>query len=67
MAAKSIGFTLTEIKDLIDIWYDKKISKTKKIEILNAKAKSIKQKIKELKQVRKRITAFIKEVEEFDC
>ena len=66
-AAKSVGFTLAEIKELIDIWYGKQISKAQKIEILKEKSISIDEKIKQLKQVKKQIVAFIKEVEEFDC
>ncbi len=66
-AAKMIGFTLAEIKELIEVWYSKQISKKDKIEILNQKAASIDEKIKQLKQVKKQIDLFIKEVEEFDC
>jgi MerR family Zn(II)-responsive transcriptional regulator of zntA len=66
-AAKSVGFTLTEIKALIDTWYNKKISKSKKIDILQSKLKSIDEKINHLKGVKRQIAEFIKEVEEFDC
>ncbi len=66
-AAKSVGFTLSEIKELIDIWYSKQISKEEKIRILMQKSEAIDEKIKQLKQVKKQIVAFIKEVEEFDC
>jgi MerR family transcriptional regulator, copper efflux regulator len=66
-AAKSIGFSLAEIKELIEAWYSKKISKVEKIGILNQKSKAIDEKINQLKQVKKQITEFIKEVEEFDC
>jgi MerR family transcriptional regulator, copper efflux regulator len=66
-AAKSIGFTLPEIKELIDIWYSKQINKEEKIIILRQKSEAIDEKIKQLKQVKKQIVAFIKEVAEFDC
>ncbi|MBY0426511.1 MAG: MerR family transcriptional regulator [Cytophagales bacterium] len=65
--AKSVGFTLGEIKELIDAWYNKRIKKERKIEILNQKLKSIEEKIKQLEEVKKQIDIFKAEVEEFDC
>jgi len=65
--AKSVGFALSEVKELTDAWYGKRLTKAKKIEILNSKMKSIDSKIGKLKDVKKQIAAFIKELEEFDC
>lgn len=65
--AKSIGFTLNEIKQLIDAWFSKKFTISKKVAILDEKLHSIDEKIKQLKEVKKAIAAFKKEVEEFDC
>jgi len=65
--AKSVGFTLLEIEELIDAWYGKRISKAKKIEILNKKMLAIDENINQLKSVKKHISNFIKDVEEFDC
>lgn len=65
--AKSVGFTLAEIKLLINAWYSKRISKEKKLEILNQKLIQIDQKIEELKAVKKQINVLKKEVQEFDC
>jgi len=67
IAAKSIGFTLSEIKELIEIWYNKQINKEKKIEILLQKSTAIDEKISQLNQVKKLIDLYIKEVEDFDC
>ncbi len=65
--AKSVGFTLAEIKELIDAWYSKRITKSIKLEILDRKLAQIEEKIKELKAVKKQI-AFLKcEVEKYDC
>ncbi|MBI3139369.1 MAG: MerR family transcriptional regulator [Sphingobacteriales bacterium] len=64
--AKSIGFTLSEIKELIDAWYSKQISKEKKLAILDSKLSQIEEKIKELKSVKKQIAFFKSEVENFD-
>lgn len=65
--AKRIGFSLAEIKKLIDAWYNKKYTVSKKINILDDKLKMIDEKIKELKEMKKLLNMFKKEVEEFDC
>jgi MerR family transcriptional regulator, copper efflux regulator len=65
--AKSVGFTLTEIKELIDAWYSKRITKEKKLQILDQKLLQIEDKITELKAVKKQIGFLKKEVQKFDC
>lgn len=65
--AKSVGFTLIEIKELIEVWYNKKISKDKKIEILDNKLIQIEEKIKELELVKQQIISFKVDVEKNDC
>jgi len=65
--AKSVGFTLSEIKELIDAWYNKKLTKTKKLAILDDKLVQIEEKIKELKAVKKQIAFLKSEVEKYDC
>jgi MerR family transcriptional regulator, copper efflux regulator len=65
--AKLIGFTLNEIKVLIDAWFSKKFSITKKIAILDEKMISIDEKIGQLKEMKKMIVAFKKEVAINDC
>lgn len=65
--AKSVGFTLSEIKELIDAWYSKKITKEKKIAILDKKLSQIEEKIEELKSVKKQIGFLKSEVEKYDC
>ena len=65
--AKSAGFTLSEIKELIDAWYSKKIAKPKKLAILDAKLVQIEERIMELKAVKKQIAFLKSEVEEKDC
>jgi MerR family copper efflux transcriptional regulator len=52
--AKSIGFTISEIANLIDAWYNKKLSVQKiKLSVCDEKLLSIENKIKELKQMQK--------------
>lgn len=65
--AKSVGFTLAEIRELIDAWYSKKVTKTEKLAILDKKLLQIEEKINELKAVKKQIAFLKSEVEENDC
>jgi MerR family Zn(II)-responsive transcriptional regulator of zntA len=65
--AKEIGFTLSEIKKLLDSWHSKKLSIEKKVEILELKIKEIDTKVKQLKQVRKFLVEGINDVRNGDC
>lgn len=65
--AKLIGFTLAEIRLVIDAWYSKRISKQKKLDILDSKLGQIDDRIAELKAMKKQLAAFRAQVEEFDC
>ncbi len=65
--AKSVGFTLAEIQEIIDAWYNKVISKEDKIKVLDKKIVQIDRKIKELKSVKKQIDFLKSEVELKDC
>ena len=65
--AKAIGFTLAEIKHLIEAWYNKKFTIAKKISILDEKLISIDEKIKQLKGMKKLLSSYKKLVEEDDC
>jgi MerR family copper efflux transcriptional regulator len=53
--AKAVGFTLSEIKEVVDAWYKKEINKKSKIKVLDKKLLQIDEKIKELKAVKKQI------------
>lgn len=65
--AKAAGFTLNEIKQLIDAWYDKAFSVEKKLAILDEKLLSIDEKIEQLLEVKKVIAAFKEDVIKNDC
>jgi MerR family transcriptional regulator, copper efflux regulator len=65
--AKSVGFTLNEIKEIIDAWYSKRITKAKKLEILDKKLAQIEIKIQELKEAKKQLAWLKKEVQQNDC
>ena len=43
--AKSVGFTIKEIGQIIDAWYNRKYTKKQKLEILDDKLISLEQKI----------------------
>jgi MerR family transcriptional regulator, copper efflux regulator len=60
--AKSIGFTIKEIGQIIDAWYTKKYTKNQKIEILEDKLNSLAQKMKEIKTMKKQILKFKEDV-----
>ncbi|OJV52170.1 MAG: MerR family transcriptional regulator [Bacteroidetes bacterium 43-16] len=53
--AKAVGFTLSEIKEVVDAWYKKEISRKAKIEVLDKKLAQIEEKMKELRTVKKQI------------
>lgn len=65
--AKSIGFTISEISQLMDAWFNNKISVAKKIAVLDEKLLSINEKIKQLKEMKKMISQFKRDVIEDDC
>ena len=65
--AKEIGFTLSEIKGLLDSWFNKQLSVEKKVEILKEKIKKIDGRIQQLKQVRKFLVDGINDVRNGDC
>jgi MerR family Zn(II)-responsive transcriptional regulator of zntA len=56
--AKSVGFSISEIGQLINSWYGNVYSKKEKLSILDEKLETIEQKIKELKEMKKRISQF---------
>ena len=65
--AKSVGFTISEISQLMDAWYNNKITIPQKLEVLDEKLQSIKLRIKQLKEMKKLISKFKKDIEEDEC
>jgi len=65
--AKEVGFTLSEIKVLLDTWYSKQFSVEQKIEVVNNKVIEIDNKIRLLHQVKKMLLAAITVIENGDC
>ncbi|MEY3648871.1 MAG: hypothetical protein RLZ13_1756 [Bacteroidota bacterium] len=60
--AKSVGFTIKEIGQILDAWYNNKFTKTQKLEILDEKLISLEQKLKEIKEMKKQIFQFKEDV-----
>lgn len=56
--AKSVGFTISEIGQIIDAWYNNKYSKKEKISILEEKLVALEHKLKEIKEMKKLISQF---------
>jgi MerR family transcriptional regulator, copper efflux regulator len=62
--AKETGFTLAEIKEVIDAWYGNKMSKKEKIAVFDKKLLQLDEKIRELKNVKKLIATCKRDVME---
>lgn len=53
--AKAVGFTLNEIKEVVDLWYKKEITQTAQFEVLDKRLLQIDRKIAELNAMKKQI------------
>ena len=60
--AKSVGFTIREIGQIIDAWYDRKYTKRQKLQVLEDKLVSLDRKLKEIKEMKKQIRRFKEDV-----
>jgi MerR family transcriptional regulator, copper efflux regulator len=65
--AKSIGFTLSEIGQLIDAWYNETFTIADKLAVLEGKLVSIDEKIKQLEEMKKLVSEFKNSVENASC
>lgn len=65
--AKSVGFTISEIGQLMDAWYNNKLTIDEKIAVLDEKLLSIDERIKQLKDMKKLISQFKTDVIEDNC
>lgn len=65
--AKSVGFTIKEIGQIIDAWYNRKYSKKEKLQILNDKLLSLERKMKEIREMKKHINQFKEDVVSNRC
>jgi MerR family transcriptional regulator, copper efflux regulator len=65
--AKSIGFTISEISQLMDAWYSNKMSIADKLAVLDEKLQSIEERITQLQGMREMLVDFKKSVEAESC
>ncbi len=65
--AKAIGYTISEIAQLIEAWYSNTFSKVEKIAFLDEKLISIEKKIKDLKEMKKLISQYKTDVLNDEC
>lgn len=65
--AKSVGFTIKEIGEIVDAWYHKQFSKKEKIAILEDKLVFLDQKIKDIKQMKKLIGQYKEDINNNLC
>lgn len=65
--AKEIGFTLSEIKDLLEDWFNNQLSEEKKVEALKIKIVEIDSKIEQFKRVKKMLIEGIQDVKDGKC
>ena len=65
--AKSVGFTIAEMGQIIDAWYNKKFTRKQKLEILDQKLEALESKAKEIREMKKRISQFKKSIDLNQC
>ena len=53
--AKAVGFTLSEIKDVVDLWYKKEITQQAQLTVLDKRLAQIDEKVTELETMKKQI------------
>jgi MerR family Zn(II)-responsive transcriptional regulator of zntA len=65
--AQEVGFTLSEIKILLDKWYSGKFSKEDQLKFFDAKIKEVDNKITQLNMAKKRLEEVKKTIERGEC
>ncbi|WP_111669877.1 MerR family transcriptional regulator [Algoriphagus litoralis] len=65
--AKNVGFTLAEIKVMLQGWYDIGFSKEKKMAVINRKIQEVETKILKLQGVKDLLNEYIKDIQDGLC
>jgi len=65
--AKEVGFTLAEIKVILEKWFDGTFSGEDQLKFFNAKIIEVDNKIRQLKEVKKRLVDVINSIEKGGC
>ncbi len=64
---QEVGFTLAEIKTMLEKWYSGTFPKEEQLKFFNSKIKEIERKIHQLKLVKRRLADEIKSIEKGEC
>jgi MerR family transcriptional regulator, copper efflux regulator len=67
LEAKEVGFTLAEIRTLLESWYGNNSTREEQVEIFTTKIAEVDAKIKQLKAVKKRLEKVVKDLENNNC
>ena len=67
LEAKEVGFTLAEIRTLLTGWFEKKNAKSETAELFKTKIQEIDKRIKQFKQIKKRLEKVVKELDNDEC
>lgn len=65
--AKSVGFTIGEIGQMIDAWYGDRYTKEEKLSILRDKLAAIEARQKEIRGMKRRIVRFMQDIQDGLC
>lgn len=65
--AKEVGFTLAEIRKLLESWYGSNNARSEQVQMFKTKIEEIQAKIIQLKKVKKRLEKVWKELENGEC
>ena len=65
--AKEVGFTLAEIRRLLESWYGNTSSREEQVQMFTTKIAEIEAKIKQLKQVKRRLEKVRLDLEKGEC
>lgn len=65
--AKEGGFTLAEIKKMLDSWYNGTLTVARQLKLVQEKMDEVDAKINQLKQVKKRLHQIRKDIESGSC
>lgn len=61
--AKEVGFTLSQIKKMLEDWYSGHLPKEEQLKLFASKIDEIEEKIQQLKQVKKRLKTIYHQIE----
>ncbi|WP_312193232.1 MerR family transcriptional regulator [Sphingobacterium sp.] len=67
LEAKEVGFTLAEIRNLLECWFENISSREDTIKLFKAKITEIDNKIKQFKKIKKRLEQVTIELENNEC